>query len=216
MHLPSTAGSAMTSRFGHIFGIKLLASLLVGSLYACPVHAWERDDRLVIMAADLLPAVVSAQIDAEDFYRVDGQQQMGRTIPVCLLYNKKKYIAERVAKRLNKITPLPNHSFLLHSASVRQFLDNTGDTVCQKLSKRPRILFLVDDLKRLKREVIQTGLKHNALIYSYSFADVEDGATAGIRVTERVLPALNMTSLKKIGISFAPLFVRIAEKVNDE
>jgi hypothetical protein len=174
-------------------------------------YGWDRDDRLAIMAADLLPAILGAQKNFIEFYfptALDEQVKV-REIIVQVLYRKKRYLAERTVKRVNKLSPIKGVK--LKAVAIRP--DEIANIINQ--NNRPRqLIFIIENLGEQLKAVKLLAIKNNDITYSSSIKDVEKGVAVGLSVTERVLPVINESSLSKIQLQFSPLFMRIAKKVD--
>lgn len=55
--------------------------------------------------------------------------------------------------------------------------------------------------------------QHQTLVFSPFSGDVERGAVAGLYVAERILPYINLIQTSRAGLSFSPLFLRIAHHI---
>ncbi|MCU7932887.1 MAG: hypothetical protein KZQ90_19000 [Candidatus Thiodiazotropha sp. (ex Codakia rugifera)] len=68
---------------------------------------------------------------------------------------------------------------------------------------------------------IQSGLfdnwviNHHTLVFSPFAGDVMRGAVAGLHISDRILPIVNMTQAKRGAISFKPFFLRIAKTYHE-
>jgi hypothetical protein len=184
----------------------LLALLLV----VPSAYGWNRDDRLAIMAADLLPAILGAQKNFIEFYFRSPQAEQGeiREVTVQVLYRKKSYLAERTVKRVNNLNPIKGVK--LKAVAIRP--DEIANLNHQN-SRSRKIIFIIENMGEQLNTVQEMAIKNNNITYSSSIKDVEKGVAVGLSVTERVLPVINESSLSKIQLQFSPLFMRIAKKV---
>lgn len=188
-----------------------LRSVLLALLLVVPTaYGWDRDDRLAIMAADLLPAILGAQENFIEFYfplQLKEQSEL-REITVHVLYKKKSYLAERTVKRVNNLAPIKGVK--LKAVAIRAHeISSLNDQ-----NNRPRqLIFIIENMGEHLNAVQESAIKNNDITYSSSIKDVEKGVAVGLSVTERVLPVINESSLSKIQLQFSPLFMRIAKKV---
>ena len=184
----------------------LLALLLV----VPTAYGWDRDDRLAIMAADLLPAILGAQKNFIEFYFPSPleEQVEAREIMVQVLYKKKRYLAERTVKRVNNLSPIKG--IKLKAVAIRPHeIANLND----QNNRSRQLIFIIENMGDQLKAVQESAIKNNDITYSSSIKDVEKGVAVGLSVTERVLPVINESSLSKIQLQFSPLFMRIAKKV---
>lgn len=54
--------------------------------------------------------------------------------------------------------------------------------------------------------------RYRALVFSPFAGDVERGAVAGIHVTDRILPYVNLVQAARAGVRFKPFFLQVARK----
>ncbi|MFT4764325.1 MAG: hypothetical protein ACI9OH_001419 [Oleispira sp.] len=189
---------------------RLRCGLLALLLVVPTAYGWDRDDRLAIMAADLLPAILGAQENFIEFYfplQLKEQSEL-REITVHVLYKKKSYLAERTVKRVNNLAPIKGVK--LKAVAIRAHeISSLNDQ-----NNRPRqLIFIIENMGEHLNAVQESAIKNNDITYSSSIKDVEKGVAVGLSVTERVLPVINESSLSKIQLQFSPLFMRIAKKV---
>jgi hypothetical protein len=191
--------------------ISRLRSVLLALLLVVPTaYGWDRDDRLAIMAADLLPAILGAQKNFIEFYFPSSREKKVevREIMVQVLYKKKRYLAERTVKRVNNLSPIKG--IKLKAVAIRPH--EIANLNVQKNHSR-QLIFIIENMGEQFDTVQESAIKNNYITYSSSIEDVEKGVAVGLSVTERVLPVINESSLSKIQLQFSPLFMRIAKKV---
>jgi hypothetical protein len=183
----------------------LLALLLV----VPSAYGGDREDRLAIMAADLLPAILGAQKNFIEFYFPLQQEEQSevREIRVQVLYRKKRYLAERTVKRVNNLSPIKGVKLKAVATQPHEIANLNGQDNPRKL------IFIIENMGKQLNTVQESAIKHNDITYSSNIEDVEKGVAVGLSVTERVLPVINESSLSKIQLQFSPLFMRIAKKV---
>jgi len=61
------------------------------------------------------------------------------------------------------------------------------------------------------QSIIDFGIKNKTIVFSPFTDDVEQGAHAGIFIRTQIKPALNITTIKKTGIRFNKLFLKVAK-----
>jgi hypothetical protein len=57
------------------------------------------------------------------------------------------------------------------------------------------------------------GKRLGALVFSPFAGDVERGAVAGIYVSDRILPFVNLTQARNAGVRFKPFFLQVAKTI---
>ncbi len=191
--------------------ISLIRWVLLTLLLVVPTaYGWDRDDRLAIMAADLLPAILGAQKNFNEFYfpSLLEDKSEAREITVQVLYRKKRYLAERTVKRVNNLSPIKGVKLKAIAIQPHE-IKNLKDQY--KASRK--LIFIIENMGKQLNTIQELAIKNNDITYSSSIKDVEKGIAVGLSVTERVLPVINESSLSKIQLQFSPLFMRIAKKV---
>jgi hypothetical protein len=173
-------------------------------------YGWDRDDRLAIMAADLLPAILGAQKNFNEFYFPSPLEDKSeaREITVQVLYRKKRYLAERTVKRVNNLSPIKGVKLKAIAIQPHE-IKNLKD----QYKPSRKLIFIIENMGKQLNTIQELAIKNNDITYSSSIKDVEKGIAVGLSVTERVLPVINESSLSKIQLQFSPLFMRIAKKV---
>jgi hypothetical protein len=197
-------------RNAHTLITRLRRVLLALLLVVPTAYGWDRNDRLAIMAADLLPAILGAQKNFTEFYFPSPLEAQGeiREIIVKVLYRKKRYLAERTVKRVNNLSPIRGVKLKAVATHVHQIVN-----LKNKDNPTRQLIFIIENMGEQLKTVQESAVKHNNITYSSSIKDVEKGVAVGLSVTERVLPVINESSLSKIKLQFSPLFMRIAKKV---
>lgn len=197
-------------RIVHSLISPLCLVLLVLVLLVPSAYAWEREDRLAIMAADLLPAILGAQQNFNEFYfpKYFEEQAEVREIKVKVLFNKKRYLAERTVERINNLP-------LIKGIKLKAIATRPDDLVNEnnRDNRFRQLIFIIENMGKQLYSVNELAINNNDITYSSSIKDVEKGVAVGLSVTERVLPIINESSLSKIQLQFSPLFMRIAKKV---
>jgi hypothetical protein len=76
----------------------------------------------------------------------------------------------------------------------------------------PAGIFIIQHLTRSEvRQVAQFGEEHQVVTFSPFAGDVEEGILAGIFITDRILPYVNLATMKRSSIRLKPFFLRIAK-----
>lgn len=79
-------------------------------------------------------------------------------------------------------------------------------------SEKPGGIFLAEWLPDSKfRQVIDFGITQGIIVFSPFVGDVERGATAGLNISTKIRPALNLTTLEKSKIRINPMFRRLSK-----
>lgn len=68
----------------------------------------------------------------------------------------------------------------------------------------------------IKPEIFNNWIRHNqTTVFSPFTGDVERGAIAGLYVTDRILPYINISQAKRAGVIYKPFFLRIAKQYDE-
>ena len=198
--------------------------LLAFLLFVPPSYAWERDDRLAIMASDLLPAILAAQDSFHEFYFSSlSDNSITPTLTINVIYRKKRYLAEQAVKRINSFKLVKGTQLKAQAVSLKAFMrtrkehgitskaEGSGNQAFNRNEDGAHITFIIEDLGKQLNSLLE--YTHKDLTYSSSTKDVKEGVAVGISVTEMVLPVVNLQALSKINIKFSSLFMRIVKRV---
>lgn len=188
----------MGKRLNHSAFFNVLIVTLL-TFFVPVTYAWEREERLGVMAADILPAVLMAK-------RKPLKNES--VITVIVVFKKKSYLSKIIADRLNNLEVKNGRKF----SSVSMRYDEWRKS--GKGKDENTIFFIIENLGGQLALLLDHANQHNILTYSSRVDDVENGVAAGISVTERVLPAVNKKTLNEINWQFNDLFMRVAKKVN--
>lgn len=144
----------------------------------------------------ILPAVIAAnkQLAADE----------SPVLPVYLVYNNNRYLAEQVKPGLEKIDRIQRHKLAVTSISLAELL---------ALEPAPSAaIFIAEPLGNDLPRLIEFVERRKLLLFSPFKGDVERGVAAGFRVTDKVLPMVNLAALKQSNIHLKAFFLRVAVK----
>ena len=139
----------------------------------------------------LLPAVIAANKSLA----AGGN---GVSLPIYLVYQDNRQIAERLKPGLARIPPIRNHPLAISSLSLDELFASNP----QPMST----VFIVEPLDDELEDLIEFTQQHRLLLFSPFKGDVEDGVMTGFRVTDKVLPMVNMAALKEANIHLKAFF----------
>jgi hypothetical protein len=144
----------------------------------------------------ILPAIIAAnQRLAND----DAQ-----SLSIYLVYQNNRHRAEQLRPALEKIGKIRRHELEIESLSMTDLLQ--GDPAPTSA------IFLVEPVGRELDELLAFTERKRVLLFSPFVGDVERGIATGFRVTDKVLPMVNMTALKQSNIQLKAFFLRVAVK----
>lgn len=185
----------MKSRLPGKIGLVLLLTLALTPGFAA--KAQEPLSPRLQIGINLLPAVIAAN---------NGLASMGidSNLPIYLVYSDDDHLAEMLKQRLGRIDQIRKHAIDVQTIKLDDLL---------ALDPAPfSSLFLTEQLDSRLPQIIQFSQQQRALLFSPFKGDVKLGVATGFRVTDRVLPMVNMESLKQSKIQLKAFFLRIAVK----
>lgn len=174
----------------------LAALTLLLSIASLPSQAQDALSPRLQIGIGILPAVIAAnQRLASDDVKI---------LPIYLVYQDNHHLAEQLRPGLEKIGKLRQRELKIESLSMADLLaSNPAPT---------STIFLVEPLGNNLGELLKFAQQKRVLLFSPFEGDVERGVATGFRVTDKVLPMVNMTSLKQSNIQLKAFFLRVAVK----
>jgi len=146
---------------------------------------------------NLLPAVIAAN---NGLATIDASKK----IQIYLLYRDNSHQVELLRQSLGRIGKIRKHHIDIQVIKLEDMLE---------LDPEPfSTLFIGEALDARLPDLIRFSQEQRALLFSPFKGDVKRGVATGFRVTNRVLPLINMESLKLSKIQLKAFFLRIAVK----
>jgi len=180
-------------------GLGAVACLLLLLAARQGAVAQEMQDLRVGAGLDLFPSFLAADKDLGDKVGRDG------TLRLLLVYRDDEALAERLKRLLDKVQSIRKLPFRSAISSNRDFPNRTDGKIAG--------IFVVQRLERARlKPILDYARQEQALVFSPHEGDVEQGTVAGIHVSDRILPYVNMQALSEGGIRLKPFFLRIAKK----
>jgi len=174
----------------------VVALLLLLPLFGTPTLAQETLSPRLQIGIGMLPAVVAAN---QRLANNDGQ-----AVTIYLVYRINNHVAGQLKAALAKIDRIRNHEVRVEPISI-------ADLLATELEPTSAI-FLAEPLDDEFADLVEFAQRERVLLFSPFEGDVKRGAMTGFRVTDKVLPMVNMTSLKQSNIYMKAFFLRIAVK----
>jgi hypothetical protein len=174
----------------------MLAVLL---LFPGALFAGDREERRVWAGLDLFPSLLAADEEIAEKQGPDGK------LLLLLHYADDPSAAQEMAGRLEKIG---NIRKIPIQVEVTASLKDYDDTPVAGI-------FLTQKLSREFDGVIRYGTEHQIIVFSPFEGDVERGASGGIVVSDRILPYVNMETVRQSEIRIKSFFLRIAVAYED-
>ena len=159
--------------------------------------AGDLDDRRAWVALDVFPSLVAADQDILAKTGPDGN------LVLLIVYMDNNALAEDMAAHLRKIGNIREAAIRVEIAAGRAF----GEFIDTPLAG----VFVAEKMGRELDDVVRFGTEKNIVVFSPFEEDVERGAHAGIMISDRVVPFVNMTAMRESNIRIKPFFLRISE-----
>lgn len=177
----------------------LLAGLLVVTWlgWAGGAALWEEDRQRLAVGIKLFPACLGALEGLEQKRAPDGR------LGVAVVYRDSDQDAREAARALNDVGQVRGLPLAVTLFSV---------TALETYQGPPLSAIFVASLDLGSQRLKAWSERDRLLVFSPFDGDVEAGAVAGIRVTDRVLPAVNLTQAARAGLRFKPFFLQVAHR----
>lgn len=182
----------MNNRKLNIFLLSIFLILTCCSL----ATAIGRDELRLKAGLDLFPSLIAADLEISKKQGDDG------FLTLLLIYTDNKPQAmemSRNLKALKKIRGLPIHIKITNDLTMDAFRDTP-----------PAGIFLTQPLGNHLSGVIDYAINNGVILFSPFKGDVERGVMGGLHISDRLLPFINMSSIKSSGIRIKKFFMRVA------
>lgn len=163
------------------------------------VLAQGETERRVLVGLKLFPAFLAADEQIAAKRTPDGH------LPLLLLYSDDREGAEQLAARLTAIDTvrgIPIRVKVVPYADLSQY------------RRRPVAgIFLTQWVDNGElASVIRFGIQGRVVVFSPFKGDIKRGVLAGLFVSDRILPYINMETLRDSGLRMKPFFLEIAKR----
>ena len=180
----------------HLARLILAAITLAWSLSGSTSLAQEVLSPRLQIGSSILPGILAAD------KRLSGGEA-GR-LAIYLVYRDNRYQAEQLRPGFEKIGAIRGHELRIESASLGEL---------EGLDPPPAsAIFIAEPLGADLERLLDLARQRKLLLFSPFEGDVERGVATGFRVTDKVLPMVNMKSLKQTNVQLKAFFLRIAVK----
>lgn len=148
------------------------------------------------IGSSILPGILAA-----DKRLGSGESE---TLPIYLVYRDNRRQAEQIRPGLEKIDRIRGRSVRIESVSL--------DDLASLEPPPASALFITEPLGADLERLLDFARQRKLLLFSPFEGDVERGVATGFRVTDKVLPMVNMQALKQTNVQLKAFFLRIAVK----
>ena len=176
----------------------VLLLLLFACLQGRSAYGGEMESRRIWAGVDLFPSLLAADLDIEGKCTPDGM------LLLVLLYVDEKRAAEDMARHLleiNKIRGIPIRVEVSDDITLKKYSDYP-----------PAGVFLTQRITQDLDPIIEFGKRHHILVFSPFEDDVKEGIPGGIIIRDRILPYVNITTLRSSEIRIKEFFLRISKQ----
>jgi hypothetical protein len=177
------------------FSVLVLLGLL--SLLGTASNAQEILSPRLQIGTNLLPAVIAANTGLEEDNGTDA-------LPIYLVYHENQRNADQLVPNLGRVGMIRKRVLKIQPIALDKLLEQEVPA--------PSVVFITEPLDQRLQSLVEFSQAQRVLLFSPFKGDVERGVTTGFRVTDRVLPMVNMTSLEQSKIQLKAFFLRIAVK----
>ncbi|MBN2418570.1 MAG: hypothetical protein JXL81_04245, partial [Deltaproteobacteria bacterium] len=125
-------------------------------------------------------------------------------LTILLVYKNNRSKAtemSRVLNSLEKIKDIPIRVEITDDLTLNSFKD-----------KPPAGIFIAELLDDKLPDVVHYAVNNHIVLFSPFTGDVEKGVLGGIYISDRVLPYINLSSIKSSGIRIKQFFIRVSVK----
>ena len=178
------------------FGVAA-AQVLFVQFGSC-LSADEQEHRMISLGLKLFLPFLGADEDLAAKTAPDGN------LPVVVVYMSDVRQATEMAQRLAQTETLKGIPLKIITQSLDDLLESPAPY--------PAGVFLAERFGFDLPNLAHWGIEHRVLTFSPFSGDVEGGILGGVLVTERILPYVNMQTLKRSGIHLKPFFLKIAAR----
>lgn len=172
--------------------------LLLLLIWLCPAWAaslWEEEQQRLRVGLHLFPAVLGAQED------LSAQRNAEGVLEIVVVHKTSEQAAKQAVRALKELGQVQEIALALTILPVEQLPATHDRSLAAIFIASSRLEPAL--LRRLSEQ-------HQVLVFSPFEGDVAAGAVAGLHVTDRILPAINLKQAQRAGLSFKPFFLGIA------
>lgn len=179
------------------FTLLLLCCILSVAMIAAG-SAGERNELRVRAGLDLFPSFLAADRDITNKHGADGK------LLLLLVYRDQKETAEKLARSLEAIGTIRSIPVRVELASIT--------TVDGLSGINPAGIFIIQPLDKELQLIIRYAKQQQILLFSPFEGDVARGVPGGISVSDRILPFVNLTSVRASNIQLKSFFLKVAKQ----
>lgn len=177
--------------------IGLVLLLYLAPAFGLVVNAQDSLPPRLQIGINLLPAVIAAN---NGLSTIDGDKKLS----IYLVYRDNDHIALLLKQSLSRIGRIRKRAIEVQTIALDDLIELDPGLYST--------IFIAEQLDTRLPDLIRFAQDKRSLLFSPFKGDVKRGVSSGFRVTDRVLPLVNMESLKQSKIQLKAFFLRIAVK----
>lgn len=131
-----------------------------------------------------------------------SENEINKPVTIYVVYRDDESVASESTLKLQRIKNIRGHQLVIKSISTDKLMQADTDLYTAMIITEP----MIED----RDQLINFSRQRQILFFSPFKGDVEKGVMAGFKVTNKVLPAVNLTALNKANIRLKAFFLRIA------
>lgn len=187
-----------SARSKYFTGLVLAAALTLLTSFSPSLFAHNHLAPRLQIGINLLPAIIAANNNLTN--QLDDENRL----PVYILYKHNRDVAQKLAQQIRRVGHIHDYRLLVTTLAV--------DSLVLSDKIKPATIFIAEPMNDQLDEIIGVAQKNRMLLFSPFKGDIQRGVMTGFRVTDRVLPMVNLESLRQARINLKAFFLRIAVK----
>ncbi len=144
---------------------------------------------------NLLPSIIAANQSLNESDDI-------KNLPIYLVYRENRHLARQLEPSLREVGEIHERKIETKTISLDELLASEPAPLS--------VIFITEPLDQRLQGLVRLAQQQRALLFSPFEGDVELGVATGFRVTDKVLPLVNLTSLEQSKIQLKAFFLRIA------
>ncbi|MCU7906349.1 MAG: YfiR family protein [Candidatus Thiodiazotropha sp. (ex Epidulcina cf. delphinae)] len=161
---------------------------------------WPEEEQRLNVGIHLFPACLNADLSLSEKLTPE------KILRILVVHDQDPAHAQAVASGLRELDDVGGYPLQVDTVSLTALGAHETERVSALFIATPGIQS--DIFNRWARQ-------HHTMVFSPFAGDVERGAVAGLYVSDRILPSVNLSQAEQAGIRFKPFFLRVA-KHHDE
>lgn len=170
------------------------------ALFATKAHGGSRGvEHQIQLGIKMFPTMVGGNLDIKARRNEDGK------LLLVILYRGNIRAGEQAADKLRSSVKR------IYKYPIRVVVTDDFDFKAFSEEKVAGLFFVEQLSPDQRNAAIRFGINKKAIVFSPFNGDVEKGVMAGMHISTRVQPALNVSTIRKSGIRMNKLFLKVAK-----